>query len=110
MGLTKTDNYTKEQNEIAQIYKALGHPARVAIIQQLLKLDTCICGDFARDIELAQPTISRHLRELKAIGIIRGTIEGASVNYCIDPERWREIQQILNTFFDGYFADLDCAC
>ncbi|MGB3546245.1 MAG: metalloregulator ArsR/SmtB family transcription factor [Saprospiraceae bacterium] len=110
MGLTKTDNYTTEQNDIARIHKALGHPARVAIIQQLLKLDTCICGDFARDIELAQPTISKHLKELKNIGIIRGTIEGASVNYCIEAARWREVQQMLNTFFNAYVADRECEC
>ncbi len=110
MGLTKSENYTREQNELARVHKALGHPARVAIIQQLLKLDTCICGDFAREIALAQPTISKHLKELKEIGIIRGTIEGVSMNYCIDPRRWREVQQLLNTFFDAYRHDLDASC
>lgn len=110
MGITKTDNYTEEQNEIARIAKAIGHPARVAIIQQLLRLDHCICGDFAREIELAQPTISKHLQELKAIGLIQGTIEGTSVNYCINARRWRDIQSMLNQLFDTYVLDRDCAC
>ena len=102
MGLTKHELYSQRQNELATVCKALGHPARIAIIQQLLAANSCICGDFAREIELAQPTISKHLRELKAIGIIRGTIEGTSVNYCIDAERWREIQASVNRLFDTY--------
>lgn len=110
MGLTKTENFTAEQNELASIAKALGHPARIAIIQHLLKINSCICGDLVDEIALAQPTISRHLKELKAIGIIRGTIEGTSVNYCIDPVKWKEIQTIFNGLFDTLVLDQDCAC
>jgi DNA-binding transcriptional ArsR family regulator len=110
MGLTKHENYTRRQNDLAAVYKALGHPARIAIIQQLLETGTCICGDFARQIELAQPTISRHLKELKAIGIIRGTIEGTSVCYCIDAGRWREIQAKMNGLFDAYVSEPDYPC
>lgn len=110
MGLTKTENFTQEQNELALIAKALGHPARIAIIQQLLKLNTCICGDLVDKIPLAQPTISRHLKELKAVGIIKGTIEGTSVNYCIDANKWRAIQSMLNGLFDTYVQDQDCVC
>lgn len=110
MGLTKAENYTQAQNDLAAIYKALGHPARIAIIQQLLEANCCICGDFAKEIELAQPTISKHLQELKAIGIIQGTIEGTSVNYCINAVRWREIQALLNQLFNTYALDRDCPC
>ncbi|MEL6141686.1 MAG: metalloregulator ArsR/SmtB family transcription factor [Bacteroidota bacterium] len=110
MGLTRTDNYTLEQNEIAAIHKALGHPARIAIIQQLLKMNSCICGDFAKEIELAQPTISKHLKVLKDIGIIQGTIEGTSVNYCINAKRWREIQAMVNQMFNTYVLDQKCKC
>lgn len=110
MGLTKVENYTKEQNDLAAIHKALGHPARIAIIQQLLETDSCICGDFAKEIELAQPTISKHLKELKAIGIIQGTIEGTSVNYCINAVRWREIQAVFNELFNTYHLDENCNC
>lgn len=110
MGVTKTENFTTAQNELAVIAKALGHPARIAILQHLLQVNSCICGDIVEEVKLAQPTISRHLKELKAVGIIKGTIEGTSVNYCIDVDRWRHIQTLLNGLFDTYVADQDCAC
>ena len=108
MGLTKTENFTNQQNELARMAKALAHPARIAIIQHLLKVNQCIGGDIVNEVSLAQPTISRHLRELKEIGIIKGTIEGTSINYCIDAKRWREIQELLNGLFDTYVLDRDC--
>lgn len=110
MGLTKTENFTLEQNQLAAIAKALGHPARIAILQHLLKVNSCICGDIVDEIPLAQPTISRHLQELKAVGIIKGTIEGTSVNYCIDANKWRSIQSSFNTLFDTYIKDQNCEC
>lgn len=110
MGLTKTENFTAQQNELASIAKALGHPARIAILQHLLKVNACICGDIVEEIPLAQPTISRHLQELKAAGIIQGTIEGTSINYCIDGERWKAIQAMLNSLFDGFAEDQHCMC
>lgn len=110
MGLVKTENFTREQNEIAAIAKALGHPARIAIIQQLLKTNSCICGDLVNEIALSQPTISQHLKELKSIGIIKGTIEGTSVNYCIDGKKWRVIQTLFNDLFDTYVLDHGCSC
>ena len=110
MGLTKSENFTLSQNKLAVIAKALGHPARIAIIQHLLKVNSCICGQIVDEIQLAQPTISRHLKELKAVGIIKGTIEGTSVNYCIDGVKWREIQFLFNGLFDTYVADQDCKC
>ena len=108
MGLTKTENFTFQQNELAQIAKVLGHPGRIAIIQYLLKVNQCICGEIVNEIALAQPTISRHLKELKSIGIIKGTIEGTSINYCIDADKWREIQQMFNELFDTYVLDKEC--
>jgi len=110
MGLTKTENFTIEQNELAAIAKALGHPARIAIIQHLLKVNSCICGEIVEEVKLAQPTISRHLKELKAVGMIKGTIEGTSVNYCIDGAKWRAIQSLLNSLFDAYVSTPDCDC
>ncbi len=110
MGLTKTENFTDAQNQMASIAKAIGHPARVAILQHLLKVNSCICGELVDELPLAQPTISRHLKELKAVGILKGTIEGTSVNYCIDGERWREIQALFNGLFDTYVADQSCDC
>jgi DNA-binding transcriptional ArsR family regulator len=100
MGTTKSEKFTAEQNQIASIAKAFAHPARVAILQQLFKLDTCICGNLVEEIGLAQPTISQHLKELKNLGLIKGTIEGTSVCYCINEEVWQETKQLFMTFLN----------
>jgi len=98
MGLTKTEIFTDQQNTIALIAKAIGHPARVAILQHLIKINSCICGDLVEEIGLAQPTISQHLKELKNMGIIKGNIEGTSVCYCINEEKWVEIENLFASF------------
>lgn len=103
MGVTKTDLFSDVQNELAVSAKAFAHPARVAILQHLLKTKACINGDLVLELGLAQATISQHLRELKDIGIIQGTIEGARVNYCINPVRWAEI----SAQFYAIFAQFD---
>ncbi|PXY46595.1 ArsR/SmtB family transcription factor [Flavobacterium hydrophilum] len=95
MGATKTDHFTERQNQIAKIAKALGHPARIAIIEYLLKVNTCICGDIVNELPLAQPTVSQHLKELKNAGIIKGNIEGTAICYCID----EKVIEILNDYF-----------
>lgn len=100
MGVTKSDLFTEAQNEIAQLAKAFAHPARVAIIQYMLRSNACINGDLVQELGLAQATISQHLRELKDLGIIQGTIEGTRVNYCINPIRWGEIKTLFNQLFD----------
>lgn len=84
MGTTKSEHFTDRQNQIAAIAKALGHPARIAIIEYLLRVNTCICGDIVEELPLAQATVSQHLKELKNAGLIKGNIEGTSVCYCID--------------------------
>lgn len=98
MGLTKSEIFTKEQNDIAKIAKVLGHPARIAILQHLFKKNSCICGDLVNAVGLAQPTISQHLKELKNVGIIKGTIEGTSICYCINSKNWKNIQQKIAAF------------
>jgi DNA-binding transcriptional ArsR family regulator len=108
MGITKTEFFTEAQNELALIAKVLGHPARIAILQHLLKVNTCICGDLVEEIGLAQPTISQHLKELKSIGLIKGSIEGTSVCYCINGDRWHQIQQLLEELFKSYQAPASC--
>ena len=108
MGVTKTDLFSDTQNEIALAAKAFSHPARVAIIQCLLKANACINGDLVQEVGLAQATISQHLRELKDIGIIQGTIEGSRINYCINPERWAEIKEQFNELFDQYMDGTCC--
>ena len=98
MGLAKTEMFTDQQNQISVFAKAFGHPARVAILQHLFKIDACFCGDLVKEIGLAQPTISQHLKELKYLGLIKGTVEGTSVCYCIDTENWTEMKDIMTEF------------
>ena len=92
MGTTKTDHFTDKQNELAVLAKALGHPARIAIIEYLMKVDTCICGDIVNEMPLAQPTVSQHLKELKNAGLIKGNIEGTAICYCINEEGFEKIK------------------
>lgn len=97
MGTSKTASFSERQNELAILFKALSHPARVAIIDYLLTVDTCICGDIVNELPLAQPTVSQHLKELKNAGIIKGNIEGKAICYCLNPET-------LKKFEDYFFA------
>ena len=108
MGVTKSEIFTDAQNEIATIAKAFAHPARVAILHQLFKTNSCICGDLVEEIGLAQATISQHLKELKSIGIIKGTIEGTSVCYCIDTDQWNSMQLIFSNFFNQNYLSKNC--
>ena len=100
MGLTKTEIFTDKQNKIALFAKVIGHPARVAILEQLFKLNSCVCGDLVNIIGLAQSTISQHLKELKHLGLIKGNIEGTSVCYCIDQENWMAMKTTMNEFLN----------
>ena len=99
MGITKSGLFTKKQNELAAMAKALAHPARIAILQELLKAQSCVCGSLVGSLGLAQPTISQHLKELKQVGLIQGTIEGTSVCYCINPKVWVEYREFFSIFF-----------
>ncbi len=100
MGLTKTDQFTDKQNELATLLKALAHPARIAIIEYIIKTDNCICGDIVNELPLAQPTISQHLKELKSAGLIKGNIEGTSICYCLEEKTWNKFQKTLNQLFE----------
>lgn len=108
MGLTKTEIFSDKQNRLAIMMKAIAHPARIAIIQQLLKANACICGDLVDELGLAQATISQHLKELKNAGLIKGTIEGTSVCYCIDEKVWKQYKKELENFFVILHAKDDC--
>lgn len=113
MGLTKTEGYTPGQIALAKLAKALGHPARIAIIQHLLKIRSCICGDIVESLPLAQPTVSQHLRELKEAGLIKGTIHGTAACYCVDTERWNEMITTLKNIIgcsDTAPSDSDTFC
>jgi DNA-binding transcriptional ArsR family regulator len=102
MGATKTDHFTESQNELAVLAKALGHPARIAIMEYLLKVDACICGDIVNELPLSQPTVSQHLKELKNAGLIKGSIEGNSICYCINEPGLEKIK----SFFEHISAHL----
>jgi len=108
MGLTKAEKFTTEQNRIAALTKALAHPARIAILQYLLKINTCVCGDLVEETGLAQATTSQHLKELKKVGLIKGTVEGVRVCYCIDPVVWKDAETILAQFFANLQIDQSC--
>ncbi len=97
MGATKTEHFTDRQNSVATMLKALGHPARVAIVEYLMKVDDCICGDIVNELPLAQPTVSQHLKELKNAGIIQGTVEGNSICYCLDQKAMEKLQNYFTS-------------
>lgn len=98
MGISKTEDFSRRQNEMASLFKALSHPARVAIIEYLLKAEACVCGDIVENIPLAQPTVSQHLKELKNAGLIKGSVEGKTICYCVDE---KAVEKML-----AYFGNL----
>jgi DNA-binding transcriptional ArsR family regulator len=104
MGLSKTEDFTKTQNEVATIAKALGHPARIAILQYLAEKKSCVCGDIVDELPLSQSTVSQHLKELKKVGLIKGEIEGPSVCYCIDSKALLKAKKLLGDLLQGVQA------
>lgn len=99
MGATKTEKFDHSQITIALVAKVLAHPARVAILQHISQQEGCICNDLVDVIGLAQPTISQHLNEIKKIGLLKGDFEGKNLCYCINEEKWKELQEIFYSFF-----------
>lgn len=108
MGVTKSDLFTKQQNELANMAKAIGHPARIAILQHLVKKNACVCGDLVDELGLAQATTSQHLKELRNAGIIQGNVEGVSVCYCINPKVWKQYKDLFNIFFKDISIAENC--
>ncbi|MBS1636118.1 MAG: winged helix-turn-helix transcriptional regulator [Bacteroidetes bacterium] len=110
MGLTKSEEFTVRDNRLAAYAKALAHPARVAILQILIKRQSCICGDIVEELPLSQSTVSQHLKELKEAGLIKGDIEGAKVCYCIDEKEWAMAKHYLAQLFDSYTKPKNSCC
>jgi DNA-binding transcriptional ArsR family regulator len=108
MGATKSLEFSIKENRLAKYAKALGHPARIAILKLLASKQTCVCGDIVDELPLSQSTVSQHLKELKEAGLITGEIEGAKVCYCIDAKEWKAAQQWLNQLFDAYKGGSGC--
>ncbi|PBQ34926.1 transcriptional regulator [Sphingobacteriaceae bacterium] len=108
MGSTKTEEFTIKDNKIAKYAKALAHPARVAIVQLLIKKQACICGDIVDELPLSQSTVSQHLKELKEAGLIKGDIDGVKICYCIDEKEWEIAKAYLNALFVSYTNKTTC--
>lgn len=98
MGASKIIDYSQKEIELAKYAKALSHPARIAILNLLIKRQACICGDIVDELPLSQSTVSQHLKELKEAGLIKGEIGGTSVCYCIDEVAWEKAKALLGTF------------
>ncbi|QEC69259.1 winged helix-turn-helix transcriptional regulator [Panacibacter ginsenosidivorans] len=108
MGATKSYEFSVKENKLAKYAKALAHPARVAILQFLATQSSCMCGDIVEELPLSQSTVSQHLKELKEAGLIKGSIDGAKVCYCIDVKEWKAAQVWLNKLFDSYKGCGEC--
>lgn len=110
MGATKTEEFTIKDNKIAKYAKALAHPARVAILQLLIKKQACICGDIVDELPLSQSTVSQHLKELKEAGLIKGDIDGVKICYCIDEKEWETAKSYLDSLFNSYTINKTKCC
>lgn len=108
MGISKSTKFTESQNRRAELYKALGHPARIAIIEFLIQQDSCVCGDIVAELPLSQSTISQHLKELKNVGIIKGDISGVKTCYCIDDIVWAELDDISKGLMNSFSNKTKC--
>jgi predicted transcriptional regulator len=111
MAIAKTESFSPLQVQTARLAKALGHPARIAILEILMKRQACVCGTLVDELPLSQATVSQHLKELKEAGLIQGTIDGPRVCYCIDPDGWKA----ASSLFTGMFRDnpdllASCSC
>lgn len=108
MGQAKTEEFTAKDNKLAKYAKALAHPARIAILQLLIKRQSCICGDVVEELPLSQSTVSQHLKELKEAGLIKGQTEGAKVCYCIDETEWENAKNYLQSLFKSFKGNNCC--
>jgi DNA-binding transcriptional ArsR family regulator len=108
MGLTKTKGFTTEQIALASVTRALGHPARIAILQYLANQKACICGDIVDELPLSQSTVSQHLKELKNAGLIQGNVDGPSICYCINEKAWNQVRAMINELFEAYKGNNCC--
>lgn len=102
--MAKVELFSKELQETSQLFKALGHPARLAILKYLAESQVCISGDISNELPLGRTTVNQHLKELKALGLIRGEIEGVKVHYCLDKDR---VTNMINTL-GGFFNKIEC--
>lgn len=108
MGTTKTEEFTLKENKIAMYAKAFAHPARIAILKLLIQKNACVCGDIVDELPLSQSTVSQHLKELKEAGLIKGSIDGVKICYCIDEKEWEIAKKYLNELFELQIKKKNC--
>lgn len=99
MATHKKEAFGQEEQALAELAKALAHPARIAILKELAKRNSCICGEIVEVLPLAQSTVSQHLKELQQAGLIKGTVDGVKSCYCINRETFQKFEQMLSVFF-----------
>ena len=105
MAANKIELFEKELQVRASLFKALGHPARLAILKYLADIKTCICGDISDELPLSRTTVNQHLKELKKVGLISGTVAGVKTNYCINPQRVEWLEKTLSSFVEEIKTD-----
>ena len=110
MALRKDTEFPEADQRLADVAKALSHPARIAILRLLAKRGTCICGEIVEDLPLSQSTVSQHLKALKEAGLIQGEIEGPRTCYCLDAEAFETAAQSLNALSSGIRRDAAKCC
>lgn len=108
MATNKKEAFGQEEQELAELAKALAHPARIAILKELARRNTCICGEIVEVLPLAQSTVSQHLKELQQAGLIQGTVEGAKSCYCINRATFQKFERMLESFFVSTTANPSC--
>ena len=110
MAYAKTDLFETKLNSAAVLFKALAHPARLAILQYLAETKVCITGDISDELPLSRTTVNQHLTELKKAGLIQGTVDGVKVNYCLNPVKIKELVKVTNCFFKEIDVDPGYQC
>ena len=110
MAISKTSLFSQSLAANAKLFKALGHPARLAILEYLAETKVCITGDISDELPLSRTTVNQHLKELKNIGLIQGHVDGVKVNYCLNPEKIKELKKMAISFFNEIEVKSDYNC
>lgn len=108
--MTEIKRYTRDQEQLARFAKALGHPARIAIMHFLAKQSTCYFGDINEELPIAKATVSQHLKELKDAGLIQGEVETPKVKYCINQENWKLAKDLFSMFLGQRLCKKEDCC
>ncbi|MBS2098248.1 ArsR/SmtB family transcription factor [Carboxylicivirga linearis] len=101
MAEAKNQLFDSDLQELAQLFKALGHPARLQILKFLASKNACFTGDISDEVPLGRTTVNQHLAELRKAGLIQGTVQGVKTNYCINPSVVKHLEEMGKDFFDG---------